>query len=56
MKILVHLIWARKYSNSKFEINFANMTEIVQKSRKLPDFLTIFSIFVKLFSALKFDI
>ena len=32
------------------------MLKIVQKSRKLPDFRTIFNIFAKLFSALKFDI
>ena len=38
------------------KINFVNVLKIVQKSRKLPDFWTIFNIFAKLFSTLKFDI
>ena len=42
--------------NLRAKINFANMLKIVQKSRKLPDFWTIFNIFAKLFSALKFNI
>ena len=42
----MHLIWACKHSNSKFESeNFANMLKIVLKSRKLPDFGTISNIF-----------
>ena len=42
--------------NFRTKINFANILKIVQKSRKLPDFLTIFNMFAKLFSALKFNI
>ena len=38
------------------KINFVCMLKIVQKSRKLPDFWTIFNIFAKLFSTLKFCI
>ena len=40
-------------SNLRAKINFANMLKIVQKSRNLQDFWTIFNIFAKLIFALK---
>ena len=56
MKIVVHLIWVCKHLNMRAKINFANMLKNVQKSRKLPDFRTIFNIFAKLIFAFKFNI
>ena len=54
MKILVRV--STQILNLKAKINFANMLKIVQKSRKFPDFWTIFNAFAKLFSTLEFNI
>ena len=58
MKIFVLIKRVCKHSDIKFESKnqFCKNVKIVQKSRKLPDFWTIFNIFAKSFSALKFNI
>ena len=58
MKNIVLIIRVCKHSDIKFESKnqFCKYLKIVRKSRKLPDNWTIFNIFAKSFSALKFDI